>query len=206
MGLFAIDFMPNMGDRIIDRFTHAVDPAQRPMLGDRVPGREREVLAERPLFGRGERLNWDRDPGHRDEGRVFFAPFDCGIFNGHFRGKLAELDQKVKACVALGEMVLHIFAQEIRGGGLDEGRDAAAGARGELHLGFTEAIRCRAPISGIQRVANLRTPDCVGDSEFVQPEINRIKTGKKNLRGLSSKRSSGIQRSLPRSARRKRGG
>ena len=52
----AIDFMPTMGDRIIDRFAHAVDPAQGPMLGDRVSGRQREVLAKSELLGRGEGL------------------------------------------------------------------------------------------------------------------------------------------------------
>ena len=50
----AIDFMPNMGDRIIDRFAHAVGPTQGPMLGDRVSGRQREVLAKSELLGRGE--------------------------------------------------------------------------------------------------------------------------------------------------------
>ena len=36
----------------------------------------------------GELLGRDCDPGDGDEGRVFFAPFDRGILNGHFRGEL----------------------------------------------------------------------------------------------------------------------
>ena len=89
MLLNTIEFMPNTGDCIVDCLAHAVDPAQRPMLGDRMPGREREVLAKFQLLGRGEGLNRDCDPSHGDEGRVFFAPFDGGILNGHFRGKHA---------------------------------------------------------------------------------------------------------------------
>ena len=52
--LVAIDFMPTMGDCVIDRFAHAVDLALEPMLGDRVSGRQREVLAKSELLGRGE--------------------------------------------------------------------------------------------------------------------------------------------------------
>jgi hypothetical protein len=54
MAFDAIDFMPIMGDCVIDRFAHAVDHALEPMLGDRVSGRQREVLAKSELLGRGE--------------------------------------------------------------------------------------------------------------------------------------------------------
>ena len=53
----AIDFMPTMGDSVIDRFAHAVNYALEPMLGDHVSGRQREVLAKSELLGRGEGLS-----------------------------------------------------------------------------------------------------------------------------------------------------
>ena len=53
--LFAIEFMTNTGDCVIDRFAHAVDHALEPMLEDRgVSGRQREVLAKSELLGQGE--------------------------------------------------------------------------------------------------------------------------------------------------------
>jgi len=59
MGLFAIEFMTNTRDRVVDCLAHAVDPAQRPMLGDRMPGREREILAGCGLnFMTAERNIW----------------------------------------------------------------------------------------------------------------------------------------------------
>jgi hypothetical protein len=61
MVFVAIDFMPTMGDCVIDRFAHVVDHALEPMLGDRVSGRQREVLAKSELLGRGEGLSRRHD-------------------------------------------------------------------------------------------------------------------------------------------------
>jgi hypothetical protein len=138
------------------------------------------------LLGGGELLGRDCDLRHGDLGRVFFPPFDCGILDGHFRGVLAKLDQEIKARFALGEMFLHVFAQEIRGRCLDERRGVTTGARREHHRGVAaEEIRCHAPVSVVQRVGNFRAPDRVGDSELVQTEIKRIQPGKKELDGAA---------------------
>ena len=51
------------------------------MLGDSVPGSERETLAQRALFGRLKVLGWDGDGAHRHERMDLLVPQATGILD-----------------------------------------------------------------------------------------------------------------------------
>lgn len=78
-------------DRLVNRLPQPVDPADRPMLRQRVPGVEREVVTEQVLFPAIEILSWQNDVGYGSEGRVRLLPFDAGVFDGHVLGRVLAL-------------------------------------------------------------------------------------------------------------------
>lgn len=78
-------------DRLVNRLPQPVDPADRPMLRQRVPGVEREVVTEQVLFPAIKILSWHNDVGYGSEGRVRLLPFDAGVFDGHVLGRVLAL-------------------------------------------------------------------------------------------------------------------
>lgn len=78
-------------DRLVNRLPQPVDPADRPMLRQRVPGVERKVVTEQVLFPAIKILSWHNDVGYGSEGRVRLLPFDAGVFDGHVLGRVLAL-------------------------------------------------------------------------------------------------------------------
>ena len=78
-----IPLMPINTHRLINRLPQPVDPTNRPMLRQGVPGVEGEVVAHQVLVAAVEVLRGDADQGDGLEGGVLFFPFHAGVFDGH---------------------------------------------------------------------------------------------------------------------------
>ncbi len=93
-----------------------------------MPGRERQVLAERPAFGRVEALARYGQPRHGDERRVLLTPFDGRILDRHGLGIALHLDAEVEGGIPRVQRLDQVVTQEIGGGAVLEGRGRTDGA------------------------------------------------------------------------------
>lgn len=151
--------MPINTHRFINRFPQPVDPADRPVLRQGVPGVEGEVVAHQVLVAAVEVLRGDADQGDGLEGGVLFLPFHAGVFDGHvFAGVLLlHLQGEAGGDAVYRELLVERGAQEVRQFFVEFRQlVVGAGARGgdgaELDVVLlAELVRGYAEVVGLQR-------------------------------------------------------
>ena len=158
--LNSVHVVAQLGDGLIDRPSDAVDRAQGAMLRQRVPGRERQVLAEPIALGGCELLPRDRDRGHFEEGGIN-SFHSAREFSTSMAGDVRGCTRKSKRASRASSCLI-IVSRKKRGigsGGMvaaTGGRDGRAEFDRLLARRVAQAKRNRGPVAGFEWARDCR--------------------------------------------------